>query len=161
MQEPAHAFVEGLIAHGIGISFTIEWNGMYTLDAAPRGKLVGDYDIRGLEDDIATYLSIQQQLWQGVLFNTASGSAQFNPQYKAYIQSSAWRMFRQYALIQAGNRCMYCGAIGQLHVHHKRYERFGRETMCDVEVLCVPCHARADEVRRWSKQTRSWSRRWR
>lgn len=32
-------------------------------------------------------------------------------------------------------------------LHHKTYERLGRERDDDLEVLCKPCHERADEQR--------------
>jgi hypothetical protein len=36
----------------------------------------------------------------------------------------------------------------RLHMHHRTYERLGAELPSDLQVLCRPCHERADERRR-------------
>jgi hypothetical protein len=37
-------------------------------------------------------------------------------------------------------RCERCGAKRTLEVHHRTYERLGRERDADLEVLCGDCH---------------------
>lgn len=44
---------------------------------------------------------------------------------------------------------------GDLHLHHKTYERLGCERDDDVELLCTNCHADADKERAKSSQERS------
>lgn len=62
-------------------------------------------------------------------------------EYEAYIASPAWEAKRQRALRKHGARCAACGnADPGLHVHHHTYDRFTRERMDDLVVLCKPCH---------------------
>lgn len=60
--------------------------------------------------------------------------------YRAYIQTSEWRNRRNRVLKLAGFRCEQCGAKRDVQVHHKTYERLGREFDVDLEVLCPDCH---------------------
>lgn len=61
--------------------------------------------------------------------------------YAEYLCSPWWKHVRRLALNAAGNRCESCGAISELDVHHKTYDRLGREQPADVSVLCRHCHA--------------------
>jgi 5-methylcytosine-specific restriction endonuclease McrA len=76
------------------------------------------------------------------------------PAYDAYLRSQRWRDFRALALELANYTCEHCGASERtnrllvLDVHHKTYTRLGRERTSDVDVLCRPCHRKADERRR-------------
>lgn len=69
-------------------------------------------------------------------------------QYREYLQSLQWHAKREAALRRCGGACQKCRATKDLEVHHKHYETFGREGPDDLEVLCIPCHDRADEERR-------------
>lgn len=60
--------------------------------------------------------------------------------YDAYMRSPAWRTTRDAALRRARWTCMRCPTQNGLQVHHKTYERLGRELDADLEVLCLPCH---------------------
>lgn len=60
--------------------------------------------------------------------------------YLAYLNSPSWRATRARALQLAGYRCQRCGAKRDLQVHHKNYDRLGREWDVDLEVLCADCH---------------------
>jgi hypothetical protein len=51
-------------------------------------------------------------------------------------------MRRNRALRLASWRCSRCGEKRHLEVHHKTYERLGREYDQDLEVLCETCHER-------------------
>jgi 5-methylcytosine-specific restriction endonuclease McrA len=62
------------------------------------------------------------------------------PTYQAYLKSEHWQSRRRVMLKLAGNLCGKCGSAESLHVHHKNYERVGRETAADLEVLCERCH---------------------
>lgn len=44
------------------------------------------------------------------------------------------------AIRKAGERCQLCNRGGELHVHHRTYERFGAEMEDDLTVLCAGCH---------------------
>lgn len=60
--------------------------------------------------------------------------------YQAYLNSPDWRRVRNRALKNAGWRCERCVSKRDLQVHHKTYERLGREWDTDLEVLCANCH---------------------
>jgi len=61
-------------------------------------------------------------------------------QYRDYIASPAWKARADHARQRAGQRCQLCNKKGQLHVHHRTYERLGRELDGDLIVLCASCH---------------------
>jgi 5-methylcytosine-specific restriction endonuclease McrA len=72
---------------------------------------------------------------------SAQPKAKRGQSYDAYINSSLWQRLRVEALRMAGNRCAKCGSGGPgLHVHHLTYERFTRERLSDLQVLCPTCH---------------------
>lgn len=60
--------------------------------------------------------------------------------YADYLSTRHWRETRIRALRRAGFRCERCDRKA-LQVHHLTYERLGRESPLDLEVLCKPCHA--------------------
>jgi len=68
-----------------------------------------------------------------------------------YLFSPHWRKFRETALNTQKERlgrniCERCPvdsnekAAGDLHVHHRTYERLGEERIEDMEILCRGCH---------------------
>lgn len=63
-----------------------------------------------------------------------------NTRYNDYLQSEAWRVRRKWKLEQADFRCQVCNAGGELHVHHRTYDRLGSERENDLTVLCQDCH---------------------
>jgi hypothetical protein len=68
--------------------------------------------------------------------------------YGAYLRSEHWKSVRAAALERAGHRCQLCNSPDRLEVHHRTYERRGRERPTDVTVLCDECHARHHGKRR-------------
>ena len=65
------------------------------------------------------------------------------PDYKAYLQSDAWRERAREARKAAGHRCQLCNAGGcVLHVHHRTYSRIFHEDLKDLICLCEACHQR-------------------
>jgi 5-methylcytosine-specific restriction endonuclease McrA len=65
-----------------------------------------------------------------------------------YINSAQWRNISALMKRIAGNKCGHCGRnSSKLEVHHLTYERFGRERMNDLVVLCESCHEIADKKR--------------
>lgn len=65
--------------------------------------------------------------------------------YRTYISSPAWRTSaaRMAELAASGHRCRICNAGGgtaRLEVHHRTYERLGRERISDLTTLCSKCH---------------------
>lgn len=63
------------------------------------------------------------------------------PRYGVYIQSDAWRDFRDRYRAARPWECV-CGQTTGLHLHHISYERLGAEEFDDVHPLCPTCHAR-------------------
>ncbi len=60
--------------------------------------------------------------------------------YAEYLRSPEWQQRRFQALHEAGDRCQVCNSDGDLEVHHRTYERIGREELGDLIVLCRACH---------------------
>lgn len=61
--------------------------------------------------------------------------------YEDYIASEAWAAKRERAFKKHGRACQACGNTGPgLHVHHHTYDRFRRERMDDLVILCPVCH---------------------
>jgi 5-methylcytosine-specific restriction endonuclease McrA len=61
--------------------------------------------------------------------------------YEDYILSRRWRETALRALRRAGFRCQVCNdGECQLDVHHRTYQRLGREREMDLTVLCRDCH---------------------
>ena len=63
-----------------------------------------------------------------------------NMPYSDYLASPEWDVTRKAALKAAGYRCQLCNGDGELHVHHRTYERRGVELPRDVIALCADCH---------------------
>lgn len=62
--------------------------------------------------------------------------------YPEYLQTEHWRGLRAAKLEEAGYRCQLCNGAAGLEVHHRTYERRGRELLDDLTVLCVDCHGK-------------------
>lgn len=65
-------------------------------------------------------------------------------QWAAHYKSDRWVSLRTLARVQLLYRCADCGRSRgvKLHLHHKHYLTFGRETVDDLEWLCSRCHRR-------------------
>ena len=61
--------------------------------------------------------------------------------YHAYIQSPAWGEKLKARIELAGHKCERCGKNFRLQVHHKTYQRAGRERLQDLVCLCEDCHS--------------------
>lgn len=62
--------------------------------------------------------------------------------YAVYLQGRHWQHMRGVALEHYGEQCLLCGTTDELDVHHRTYERRGRERLADLTVLCRGCHSR-------------------
>lgn len=76
------------------------------------------------------------------------GCGETNEGYASYMRSPEWKERRQAAFNKWGRSCNLCGAKKDLEVHHRTYERFGRESVEDLQVLCWTCHPGADRKRK-------------
>lgn len=62
--------------------------------------------------------------------------------YSEYLKTDHWRAVRRAAIDHYGRRCLLCGATdASVNVHHRTYDRLGRERLHDLTVLCRDCHA--------------------
>lgn len=63
--------------------------------------------------------------------------------YRRYLKSPEWRMLRKTALKRDSYRCLRCGYIGNLQVHHINYvgiyENFNF-SVDQLESICYDCH---------------------
>ena len=60
--------------------------------------------------------------------------------YKAYLKGEHWKHFRAFAVAFYGNKCMLCGKMGSVDLHHNNYDNLDKETLQDVIPLCRNCH---------------------
>jgi len=61
--------------------------------------------------------------------------------YDLYLQTAEWKTLRRLKMESASHRCQVCNTdAGPLEVHHRTYERRGRERLDDLTVLCRRCH---------------------
>lgn len=61
--------------------------------------------------------------------------------YEEYIKSPGWKELADHLKKEAGNRCQVCNNGGRLNVHHRSYNRLGKDgEIDDLIVLCESCH---------------------
>ena len=60
--------------------------------------------------------------------------------YQEYLKSDHWKKLTEETKRLAGYRCQVCNADGELHTHHRTYERKGDEFQGDLVALCKDCH---------------------
>jgi len=60
--------------------------------------------------------------------------------YQEYLKSEGWKAKRNMILNMWGNRCALCNEGGELHLHHRTYERKGNEDPYDLIPLCKTHH---------------------
>lgn len=83
--------------------------------------------------------------------------------YSEYIRSARWKRKRAHRIYLSGGECESCGTSvreSNLEVHHLHYETLGRELMSDLEVLCKPCHDKADRARESESKQRASDALW-
>lgn len=80
-------------------------------------------------------------------------------EYDAYIRSACWKNIRSIKKKEVGNKCERCGHLtARLEVHHLTYERFKKERLSDLRVLCKPCHD-IEDAKREKEQLKKASKR--
>jgi 5-methylcytosine-specific restriction endonuclease McrA len=67
--------------------------------------------------------------------------------YNARIKSAQWKNMKRDLIRMRSQKCEKCGSCTSLQLHHKTYERLGKELMSDLELLCFSCHHKADQIR--------------
>lgn len=61
--------------------------------------------------------------------------------YESYLLSEEWAEMREAVSYRCKGKCQCCGDTGS-ELHHRSYERLGRERPADLEWLCTECHNR-------------------
>lgn len=71
--------------------------------------------------------------------------------YREYLYTKHWKVTREAKLHAVSHRCQVCNSPKSLNVHHRTYERLGREKLEDLTVLCKECHELFHEHRKLVK----------
>lgn len=66
--------------------------------------------------------------------------AKMSKEYEEYMLSERWFAKRREVFRAKGIKCQVCSTSSYLHIHHGTYERFTKELIDDLFVLCKPCH---------------------
>ncbi len=69
--------------------------------------------------------------------------------YPAYLKSPEWRARRLAVLERAGGVCEMCRTSQATQIHHRTYERLGREADVDLMAICSDCHRDLTGGIRW------------
>jgi len=82
--------------------------------------------------------------------------------YNTVISSKRWRKLRERFLAEHDSKCCRCGwkktkwdKSRTIDLHHKTYERLGKEMDSDLELVCGLCHVIADRERAAKGRQRS------
>lgn len=83
----------------------------------------------------------RRRLWKGpIVLTKPIDHAKWLKLHSEYLNSTRWKTFRSLVIIDRGGQCERCHSSSNLRVHHKTYERWQREELGDVELLCKDCH---------------------
>lgn len=63
------------------------------------------------------------------------------PEYQVYLGSEIWKSKRDRVFRRDNGLCQCCLINDATEVHHKTYERIGREPLFDLVSICRTCHA--------------------
>lgn len=74
-----------------------------------------------------------------------------NKAYHSYIDSFAWKSFKDRWRLSSLYKGEFCHALGcgrkdTLQFHHRSYENFGRENLSDVVLVCRSCHKKIHKL---------------
>ncbi len=68
--------------------------------------------------------------------------------YRDYLHTDEWQQRRRFLFRRVGYRCQICNGGSRLEVHHRTYDRLGKERVDDLTVLCDECHRAFHKVGR-------------
>jgi len=60
--------------------------------------------------------------------------------YREYLLTNHWKNIKQKVYLTSVYKCSKCGIKHGLQLHHKTYERVGKELLSDLVYLCRDCH---------------------
>jgi 5-methylcytosine-specific restriction endonuclease McrA len=83
------------------------------------------------------YRDARQTEWEAG--RTAEQQA-WRDRYQEYLQTPQWKEKRDKVLKRDNHTCQGCLVNRAYTVHHKTYDRVGREMPFDLESICFECH---------------------
>jgi 5-methylcytosine-specific restriction endonuclease McrA len=92
----------------------------------------------------------------------ANEMSNWRAKYNAYMRSEEWQRMREYIFELRDGICEFCGDPAT-EIHHRTYERLGRELPIDLQALCKECHIEADIERAVigiKKRMKKYAERW-
>lgn len=79
--------------------------------------------------------------------------------YSSYLKSSTWKKTKQKFFqskfvmrLEGYLVCSCCKSSTKLNVHHKTYERLGKEKLTDLVLLCEECHNKTHEIEKYARK---------
>lgn len=110
------------------------------VDASDRARIRKSYALRMTDEELVQ--DSEQQPIKSVRAKLDNRLTELRSMpYPEYLLTPEWQIKRQKALRFASFRCQVCNGAEDLNVHHRTYERLGRERLADLTVLCQDCHA--------------------
>jgi hypothetical protein len=68
------------------------------------------------------------------------------PNYQAYLSSGHWYRMKRIIHKKYSDRCNVCAGTKDFRVHHRTYDRIGREEINDLVLLCAKCHGETHKL---------------
>lgn len=131
------------------IRYTFGYNRKWT--SVSRARLADEMGItersirRGLAELEGQGLIVRSGRWISIADHLWVPQPQTDAQsmsYDDYLKTEHWKHVAGQAKVRARHRCQLCNGDGELHVHHRTYERLGNEQPEDLTVLCSNCHTK-------------------
>lgn len=72
--------------------------------------------------------------------------------YEQYLRSEVWSRRVCDCRRRYNGRCAVCTSEHELHVHHRTYDRLGREDPRDLTLLCSDCHGLVHGRGKWIRE---------
>lgn len=95
-----------------------------------------------LKRDVADVLWGNSGFYQDVMYHLARLVALKEMPYRDYLTTDHWQATRAHAVDASDGRCALDSRHKAENVHHRTYERRGRERLDDLIVLCKSCHSK-------------------
>jgi len=77
----------------------------------------------------------RKKKYKQLFFNSESRN-----KYHKYLASNEWKEIRAKILLRSSGTCEACGIKTAKEVHHRTYDRVGRESFLDLVAVCEDCH---------------------
>jgi hypothetical protein len=111
------------------------------MDEYMRQDLDVMYEKHDLEFD-PTFWEMTFDFGRSLVKKDKAIAANWRNVYLKYITSPVWKARAFDAIEKAGKKCQMCNSPKYLQVHHRTYERLGKERPSDLITLCSKCHSK-------------------